>query len=154
MSKHTGWRRISGVELFSCLQNAWTPTKHQDNWKHLHILPFSPNPHKFTQQLYKGSVLFRCFRPLIHLAMNCVIVQRACINMSLKFHFTAGIFIPRRRRRDIGLSMSVRPSFRPSVRSHNYVTAERNYMKFILNMSHYNDVMSSLVRLALVAPEL
>ena len=30
---------------------------------------------------------------------------------------------------------------RPSVRSHYYVTAERNFMKFILNMYHYNDVM-------------
>ena len=52
---------------------------------------------------------------------------------------------PRRRRRDIGLSMSVRPSvrpsFRPSVQSHFEVTAELNFMKLILNMYHYNDVM-------------
>ena len=36
---------------------------------------------------------------------------------------------------------SVRLSFHPSVRSHYYVTAERNFMKLILNMYHYNDVM-------------
>ena len=29
----------------------------------------------------------------------------------------------------------------PFVRSHYYVTAERNFMKLILNMYHYNDVM-------------
>ena len=47
------------------------------------------------------------------------------------------IIISRRRRRDIGLLMSVRPS----VRSHYYVTAERNFIKLILNMYYYNDVM-------------
>ena len=35
----------------------------------------------------------------------------------------------------------VRPSFHPSVRRHYYVTSERNFMKLILNMYHYNDVM-------------
>ena len=36
----------------------------------------------------------------------------------------------------------VRPSvLPPSVRSHYLVTAERNFMKLILNMYHYNDVM-------------
>ena len=29
----------------------------------------------------------------------------------------------------------------PSIRSHYYVTAEWNFMKLILNMYHYNDVM-------------
>ena len=36
---------------------------------------------------------------------------------------------------------SVRLSFRPSVWSHYYVTAEWNFMKLILNMYHYDDVM-------------
>ena len=49
--------------------------------------------------------------------------------------------MPRQRRRDIGLSMSVRPSVRPYVLSHYEVTAEQNFMKLILNMYHYNDVM-------------
>ena len=58
--------------------------------------------------------------------------------VSLMASFCAVLFFPRR---DIGLSMSVRSSFRPSIRSHFYVTAERNFMKLILNMYHYNDVM-------------
>ena len=37
--------------------------------------------------------------------------------------------------------MSIRPSVRPAVRSHYYVTTERNFMKLILNMYHYNGVM-------------
>ena len=64
-----------------------------------------------------------------------------CPNTKLDLAF----IIPRRRRRDIGLSMSVRASvhlsFCPSVRSHYYVTAEWNFMKLILNMYLYHDVM-------------
>ena len=32
-------------------------------------------------------------------------------------------------------------SFRPSERSHYQVITERNFLKLILNMYHYNDVM-------------
>ena len=34
---------------------------------------------------------------------------------------------------------------RPSVRSHYYVTAERNFMKLKLNMYRYNDVIAPQV---------
>ena len=36
---------------------------------------------------------------------------------------------------------SILPSVHPSVWSHNLVTTEKNFMKFILNMYHYNNVM-------------
>ena len=49
----------------------------------------------------------------------------------------------------------VRPSFRQSIRSHYYVTTERNFMKLILHMYHYNDVMHVKFSLAgLLVPEL
>ena len=43
--------------------------------------------------------------------------------------------------RFVHVRLSVLLSVLLSVRSHYYVTAERNFMKLILNMYHYNDVM-------------
>ena len=43
--------------------------------------------------------------------------------------------------RFVHVRQSVLPSVHRSVRSHYYVTAERNFMKLILNMYQYNDVM-------------
>ena len=53
--------------------------------------------------------------------------------------FFTVLVIPRGRRRDIVLSISVCLS----IRSHNQVTVEWNFMKLLLNMYiyHYNDVM-------------
>ena len=50
-------------------------------------------------------------------------------------------YYPPPKAEGLGLSMSFCPSFRPSIQSHYYVTAGGNFMKLILNMYHYNDVM-------------
>ena len=64
---------------------------------------------------------------------------KACFSQKLLDNY------PLPKAEDIGLSMSVRPSLHlsvlPSVRSHYYLTAKRNFIKLILNMYHYNDLM-------------